>query len=108
MPTLQSLCNTHLVPRRRKVVIVGAGAAGCVLAGALVATERFHVTLLEHGPDRDPSNAAAPINSADLFVSETATAHVIDVPESRTREVGGPNVPIHGSPMDVTGRYRRG
>ncbi len=54
---------------------MGAGAAGCVVA-AVLTKSGFEVTLVEGGPDRDPTHPTAPVNSADLFRAATAVHHV--------------------------------
>ena len=45
------------MPADTDVVIVGGGAAGCVLAGRLAANPQISVLLLEAGPDYpDPAH----------------------------------------------------
>lgn len=90
------------MPRRRRVVIVGAGAAGCVVAGSLVADGRFDVTLVEAGPDRDTTDRSQAVNSADLFVAATSIRHVVDAPVIRANSHGST-----GSGRDGTVQYYR-
>lgn len=45
---------------RHRIAIVGAGTAGCVLAGRLSAIEDLDVFLIEEGPAPDPATIVAP------------------------------------------------
>ena len=76
--------------RRHRVVIVGAGAAGCVVAATLANAE-FDVTLVEGGPDRNPDDATAPVNSGDLFRAATARQYVYEA--AATAGAGEPTRP---------------
>lgn len=64
--------------RRTRALVVGAGAAGCV-AAATLADFGFEVIVVEAGPDRDPTDRAAPVNSGDLFRVAMAVQHVTSV-----------------------------
>jgi len=59
------------------VVIVGGGAAGCVLAGRLAANGQASVLLLEAGPDYpDPDNLPADIKfGRTRFAEAQASKH---------------------------------
>jgi len=64
-------------PVKYDVVIVGGGAAGCVLAGRLAANGRTSVLLLEAGPDYpDPDNLPADIKFGHTrFAEAQASKH---------------------------------
>jgi choline dehydrogenase-like flavoprotein len=49
-----------------RAIVVGAGAAGCVVAAQFVRAG-LDVTLVEAGPDRDVTDPSLAINSADLY-----------------------------------------
>ena len=48
-------------------LVVGAGSAGCVVAGVLAEDPSCSVLLLESGPDRNPFDTDDPTTSTDLF-----------------------------------------
>ncbi len=71
-------------------MIVGAGAAGCVVAARLAKAE-FDVILVEGGPDRNPLDATAPVNSGDLFRAATANQYLYEA--AATAGAGEPTRP---------------
>jgi choline dehydrogenase-like flavoprotein len=63
-------------PVKYDVVIVGGGAAGCVLAGRLAANGRTSVLLLEAGPDYpDPDNLPADIKFGHTRFAEAQASN---------------------------------
>jgi 5-(hydroxymethyl)furfural/furfural oxidase len=76
--------------------VVGAGSAGCVLAGRLSADPGRSVVLVEAGPDLGSDDLAGPIGGPD-FLAALDTADRTYPSLVATRVTGGPAVP-----------YRRG
>jgi choline dehydrogenase-like flavoprotein len=71
--------NSCVAPTRQtRAIVVGAGAAGCVVAASFVRSG-FAVTVIESGPDRNPLDSTQPVNSSDLFTAASDTSHVADV-----------------------------
>lgn len=83
-----------------RVVICGAGTAGCVAAARLSADERFEVTLLETGPHYRPGTWPRELTHSHRIIKEThdwgfvaragASPRLVHVP--RGRVVGGSSV----------------
>lgn len=83
-----------------RVVICGAGTAGCVAAARLSADERFDVTLLEAGPHYRPGRWPAALAHSHRIIKEShdwgylaragASPRMVHVP--RGRVVGGSSV----------------
>ena len=83
-----------------RVVICGAGTAGCVAAARLSADERFEVTLLEAGPHYRPGRWPAALAHSHRIIKEShdwgwfaragASPRLVHVP--RGRVVGGSSV----------------
>ncbi len=73
---------------------MGAGAAGCVVAAQFVRAG-LHVTLIEAGPDRNVTDPALAINSADLYRAAGDARYTATVSQDRPggyvrgRGVGG-------------------
>lgn len=59
--------NHHSNPRGADVIVVGAGAAGCLLAERLSADPACQVVLIEAGSDRRPMEAKIPAGFPKLF-----------------------------------------
>lgn len=83
--------TSHAPERRRSWLVVGAGSAGCVVAGRLSDDPDRSVTLLESGPGLVPTDLAGPLGGPDFLAA-------LDVP-GRTypdlvasRVSGGPRV----------------
>jgi choline dehydrogenase-like flavoprotein len=64
--------------RQTKAIVVGAGAAGCVIAASFV-DAGFAVTLIESGPDRNTLDSTKAVNSPDLFTAASDSSYVTDI-----------------------------
>ena len=82
--------------RERGWVIVGAGSAGCVLAGRSSADPQRPVVLVEAGPDLAGDDLDGPIGGADFLAALDVTERTYPALVA-TRSTGGPTSP-----------YRRG
>ncbi len=72
-------------------VIVGAGSAGCVLAGNLSASGRYSVLLLEAGADRNDFWIKTPLGYGHSIVNDAVNWMYASEPEA---ELGGRTVPV--------------
>lgn len=73
------------------VAIVGAGSAGCALAGRLAERTSLRIALLEAGPDYGPRREGR--WPADLIdAHHTPESHDWDLQQSRARVIGGCSV----------------
>jgi choline dehydrogenase-like flavoprotein len=73
-----------------RAIVVGAGAAGCVVAANFVRAG-FDVTLVEAGPDRDVTDPNLAVNSPDLYQASSDTRYSRSVSGGyvRGRGLGG-------------------
>jgi choline dehydrogenase len=70
------------------VAIVGAGSAGCALAGRLAARSDLRIALLEAGPDYGPQASGTwPLDLLDAHHSPDS--HDWELEQSRARVIGG-------------------
>jgi choline dehydrogenase len=73
------------------VAVVGAGSAGCALAGQLAARTDLRIALIEAGPDYGPrATGVWPLDLVDAHHSPDS--HDWDFEQSRARVVGGCSV----------------
>lgn len=96
-------------------IVVGAGSAGCVVAGRLASDRGRSVTLVEAGSDLGPDDVAGPIGGADFFaaldlpgrtfpsLTASRTTGGAATPYRRGRGVGGSSavnamIALHGDP----------
>lgn len=78
-------------PLQFDFVIVGAGSAGCVLAGNLSASGKHSVLLLEAGPDRNDFWIKTPLGYGHSMVNEAVNWMYASEPEAG---LGGRTVPV--------------
>ncbi len=78
-------------PQEFDFVVVGAGSAGCVLAGNLSASGKHSVLLLEAGPDRDGFWIKTPIGYGHSIVNEAVNWMYASEPEAG---LGGRKIPV--------------
>jgi choline dehydrogenase len=70
------------------VAVVGAGSAGCALAGRLATLTDLRIALLEAGPDYGPQATGTwPLELVDAH--HTPEGHDWDFEQSRARVIGG-------------------
>src|SRR5688572_27914923 len=70
------------------IAIIGAGSAGCALAGRLAARTELRIGLIEAGPDYGPRGSGRwPSDLVDAH--HTPESHDWDFEQSRARVVGG-------------------
>ncbi len=125
MPAASWPCGTPVsdsLPRNVDTVVLGAGAAGCVIAARLSEDTGRQVLLVESGPDPDPANLPADLTDGrrnSMARHDWGLTHRpnrqrrFDFPLPRGRVVGGSSavntcVALRGQPGDYDDWARRG